>query len=377
MIITCIIIFGVALILVLFSTQKLLQLSGNLHRCNEMADERKIPGVKKPDLGGVTIFASLMLTCFLFLPAGSIHELKFIITGVFVLFMMGLADDLTGISPVVKFGGQLVVSTMATLFGGFRFTSFYGFLNIYEIPFIASMIISIFFIILLVNSFNFMSGFNRLAGSLSLLLCLAFAGLFWKMGQTVFLYLAIGLCGCLTGFVFYNRAPVKIIMGNNGSMFTGFFIAVFAIRFVEMNKLTTANLPGSPMMAAPALLLGLLVIPVFDTLRCLFVRILNRKSSFYPYRNHIHYRLRAVGLSDLQSTCILLLVNALSLCGMYFLRHLGMNMLLLILTVFILSLNWTLSFISSQKVNKTQQAKKSYLSPQLSKSLDFAKSVNE
>jgi UDP-N-acetylmuramyl pentapeptide phosphotransferase/UDP-N-acetylglucosamine-1-phosphate transferase len=278
-----------------------------------------------------------------------------------------LSDDLAGVSTGKKLTIQLAVSFMATVLGEFRITNLHGFLGIYEISVVIGNVISILFILLLINAFNFIDGINYLAGGIGLLVCISFTGFFWAINEIGFLLLSIGLCGSLIGFLYYNRTPARIFMGETGSLLLGFVIAVLAIRFMELSQSTSANLVE--LKSAPAILFGLLIIPLFDTARVFVIRILKGKSPFYGDRNHIHHRLLDIKLSHLQATMILLVVNAGSFCLAYFLRHLGTEILVLLISVYIIGLNWTLSLVTMHKNNKSRN---SYRSAELSKTMDIA-----
>jgi UDP-N-acetylmuramyl pentapeptide phosphotransferase/UDP-N-acetylglucosamine-1-phosphate transferase len=351
-----------AFVFVCYSIHKIIYVSYKKHLFDEPSEDRKIHLTRTPNLGGVAIFASMMLTSSLFLPNTSIHHLNYIMTSAVILFFSGLTDDLVGMNPNKKILAQLVVALIITLLTGYRFTSFHGFFGLKEMPYLMSVIVSTLFILLLINAFNLIDGINCLAGSIGLLACLTFAYCFWRMHETGFLYLAIALSGCLVGFLFYNRTPAKIFMGDTGALFLGFIIAVFAIHFIELNKFS-AKQPEPDFKSAPAIVFGLLIIPIFDTLRVFSLRIMKRKSPFHADRNHIHHRLIDLKFSHLQSTGILLLANVTSLSLVFWLRDLGTEALFLMIAAFSLILNGVLGFIVSRKTRKDAGISRSY-SPQ-------------
>jgi UDP-GlcNAc:undecaprenyl-phosphate/decaprenyl-phosphate GlcNAc-1-phosphate transferase len=365
-------IFSVTFILVCYSIRKIIYISHKKHLFDEPSENRKIHLKSTPNLGGVAIFATMMLTIALFLPFGSIQRLNYLIAAAIILFVLGLIDDLVGINPTKKILAQLLVALLLTVLAGFRFTSFYGVLGVYEIPYAVSIAVSVLFILLLMNAFNLIDGINCLAGSLGLFTCLVFAWCFWKLDATGFFLVAIAMCGCLAAFLVYNRTPAKIFMGDTGSLFLGFITAVFSIYLMEYTKVTAGTNSLPEFKSVPAIVFGLLIIPIFDTVRIFLLRLIKGKSPFHADRNHIHHRLIDLDLTHLQATGILLLVTVISVVLAFSLQRLGTETLFIIITAFGLTLNtvlWKLfvrkSRTKKQQLEKIRQMKQTYPHPEL------------
>ena len=343
------------LVLVFFSIKKLIYVSYKKHLFDEPSEERKIHTNRIPNLGGVAIFSSMMFTSFLFLPNTDIQQLKYLIISSIVIFILGLADDLVGVNPVKKIIPQLGVALLTTLWGNARFTSFYDFLGLTEMPLGISIFVSVFFILLVINAFNLIDGINCLAGSIGLLACLVFAYFFWKMQETGLLFLSIAMCGCLTGFLFFNRTPAKIFMGDTGSLFLGFIVSVFAIHFIELNETHLIKESAVTIKSSPAFIFGLLIIPIFDTFRVFLLRISKGKSPFSADRNHIHHRLLDLNLSHLQATGVLLLITIISFSFVLFFPNFSTTSLVFAISAFILFFNSMVSLFIVRKENKSQK----------------------
>ncbi len=360
MIIYCILILLLAFILVCYSTQKVIYIAHKKHLFDEPSEDRKIHLVRTPNLGGVAIFASFMFTFFLFLPFTNILHLNYIIASSVIIFILGVTDDLVGANPTKKIIAQLIVALIITGPAEFRFTSFYGLLGIDHISYEISMVVSVFFIMLIINAFNLIDGINCLAGSLGLFASLVFAYLFWRMQDTGFLFLAVAMSGCLLGFLVFNKTPAKIFMGDTGSLFMGFILAVFSIHFLELNRLNAIKIHSPHFQLAPAIVFSLLIIPVFDTFRVFSLRILKGRSPFAADRNHIHHRLIDISLSHMQSTGILLLINTISFLLVLSLGSLNNEMIIAIVSAFILLSNWLLCHRFTQKINRPQSLNQPY-----------------
>ena len=117
-------------------------------------------------------------------------------------------------------------------------------------------------------------------------------------------------------------------MGDTGSLTLGFMMSVIAIHFNQMN----IN-PAIPyhIHAAPAVSIGILLIPIFDTLRVILFRLIHRKSPFDADKTHIHHYLIDLGLSHLNATLVLLGLNILFIIIAFLLKDLSVLMALIIL----------------------------------------------
>jgi UDP-GlcNAc:undecaprenyl-phosphate/decaprenyl-phosphate GlcNAc-1-phosphate transferase len=110
-----------------------------------------------------------------------------------------------------------------------------------------------------------------------------------------------------------------MFMGDSGSLICGFLVAVMGIRFVEVASISYS----------PALAIGILIIPIFDTIKVFTVRILNGKSPFDPDKNHIHHKLLELGLSQVYVVAVLALINCFVICFMLINSSLGNGLLIL------------------------------------------------
>jgi len=126
--------------------------------------------------------------------------------------------------------------------------------------------------------------------------------------------------------------PAKIFMGDTGSLLIGLIAAILAINFIELHR----GLGESKyaLAAPPAMAAGILILPLFDTLRVFVSRMLKGKSPFKPDRNHIHHLLLDLGLSHMQATAILIFTNVIFIIIAYKLQYLGsLNLLILLLVL--------------------------------------------
>lgn len=298
-------------------------------------DERKVHKNIIPTLGGLGIFAGFIIATLMGVPSAITSQLQYYAAAIIVIFFLGIKDDILVLSASKKFIGQLFAAVIIVIFGGIQLTNLHGFLGIYEIPHIIGIIISLFTIIVITNSFNLIDGVDGLAGSLSLLTTLFFGAYFFYAGHLTYAVMSFSLAASTIGFLIFNFSPAKIFMGDTGSLLLGFVNSILVIKFIKVAGNPAENFP---IAASPAIGFAILIIPLFDTLRVLGLRILNRSSPFRPDRKHLHHFLLDLGLSPrmIIITCVLLNLICISLA--YFLRNLGTSAVIgiLLLSAFII-----------------------------------------
>lgn len=291
----------------------------------DMPNERKVHHAPITPLGGLGIFAGFVFGSLLTVHFNQYADFQYFIAASFVIFFLGLKDDILVISPVKKFIGQVLAAFIIIYYGGIQIRSMHGFLGVYQLPEMFSLLLTYFAVIVVINSFNLIDGVDGLAGSLGLLSTVIFGSYFLYVNMLPYAVLAFALSGSLLAFLIFNFQPAKIFMGDTGSLLVGTINSILVIKFINV-----ANMPDVkfPIVAAPAVGFTILVIPLLDTLRVFGIRILHRRSPFSPDRNHIHHLLLDRGFSHRAVTLTLVAIN-LGIAGLVFLgRSLGCTVLI-------------------------------------------------
>lgn len=285
-----------------------------------------------PTLGGLSIFAGFIISAMIFLYIPDIPYIQYVIAGVVVVFFIGLKDDIIAIAPMTKFIGQLFAATIIIDLGGIRLAGLYGLFGITNIGYYGSDLLTIFVIIAIVNAFNLIDGIDGLAAGVGILASLVFGFWFYHSGQLQLAILACAMIGSLLAFFRFNVFSVKrkIFMGDIGSLLLGFIIAIFAIKF---NEISASLPPEHPykVVAAPAVSIGILIVPIYDTIRIFILRIVHGRSPFNPDREHVHHYLLELTGSHIRSTSIILVVNIIFIFIAFLLSDLRIHQLFLIL----------------------------------------------
>ena len=252
-------------------------------------NERSSHKEKTPTLGGISFFVSIVFTLMVFRPFDIDQVGINILSGVGVLFFVGLKDDLVGVNPSTKMIGQIIATLMLFFSTDLKITTLDGFLNITDIPYWTSVFISCAIVMAIVNSYNLIDGINGSASMVGMVIFSGFAYVFYDAEMYYYFLLSILCIGFLLAFLRYNLSNKKrVFMGDTGSMIVGFILAVLAIKFFALD---TTSLESAVINPANKVwvLLSIIFIPFFDTTRVFTTRIIRHGKPFKADRSHIHH----------------------------------------------------------------------------------------
>lgn len=341
-----------AFLITFFAIPSIIRIADAKNLCAEPG-ERHSHTTRIPNLGGIGIFAGLIFSVAYWIPfnieeadTGQPHTyIQYLLCSFIVIFLIGAKDDIIPLTPSKKFGGQILAAFLLVYQANIRLTSMYGMFGIEDIPDWMGIVLSMFTILTIINALNLIDGINGLAGTIGVICCAVLGFYFYKIGRLDLAVISSAMMGALIAFLYYNITPAKIFMGDTGSLLLGLTLAILIIKFIELNK---SYNPVWAIQSVPAVAVGILIIPLFDTLRVFSRRIAQGKSPFHPDRTHIHHLLLDSGLSHLQATGILGTVNLLFIAVAYSLQGLGTLPLMLIL----LGLATALSLLAEQTAKK-------------------------
>jgi UDP-N-acetylmuramyl pentapeptide phosphotransferase/UDP-N-acetylglucosamine-1-phosphate transferase len=305
-----------------------------------------------PNLGGIAIFIGFIISYLLFLKTAYFPTFQYLVAGALMLFFVGFKDDITHISAFKKFFGQVVAAWIVVSFGNIRITSLHGFFGIYELQESYSYMISMITVIGITNCFNLMDGIDGLSAGLGIMASFAFGTWFYLVGDFDWVMMAAGLAGSLFTFSYFNvfGRTNKIFMGDTGSLTIGFMLSLIAIHFNQVNINTAIPYHIN---AAPAVSIGILMIPIFDTLRVMLFRLVRRKSPFDPDKTHIHHHMLELGLSHLNATMILLGISLFFIILSFLLKGASVIVLLTILFSLGIIKSFATYYLAKKKLKKS------------------------
>lgn len=327
--------FLFAFLITYFSIPTIIKIS----RRKNLMDE---PGIRSshlrkiPNLGGIAIFYSIGITASIF--AYELFDLyKFLFASLIILLYIGVMDDIVVMRAYKKLVAQIIVSSLIVIGSDIRIKSLFGILGIYELGYIVSILFSIITFIVLINAFNLIDGIDGLAGGYSVICSGLFGISYYRLGEYNYplVVLSAIIIGTVLAFLYYNLSNYrtnKIFMGDTGSMLLGFLLAFTSICFIDIfiDK-ELPNVPRYHLQSAPAIAVAILILPIVDTLNVIIVRVCNKKSPFDADKNHIHHKLLKLDLTHRRSTFYIIVYYLMIVTVAYYLRHININLLLLII----------------------------------------------
>ncbi len=265
----------------------------------DIPDKRKVHSVPIPRLGGLGIYAGFLVGYMLF--GHESIQMNSVLIGSFIIVLTGMIDDMKPIPAKYKFMGQTLAAAVIPLYGGIvlRDVSFFG---VYMNFGIFSYPMTIFFILGVINCMNLIDGLDGLAGGIGSIYFLTIGIISLVLNNTSGLdsILTFIMLGSTLGFLYHNFNPASIFMGDSGSMFLGYMIAVIALLGYKNVTFTSFIVP-----------IFLLAIPILDTCFAILRRFINHKPISMPDKNHLHHQFLKKNFSHKKTVLIIYLIDAL------------------------------------------------------------------
>jgi UDP-GlcNAc:undecaprenyl-phosphate/decaprenyl-phosphate GlcNAc-1-phosphate transferase len=249
-----------------------------------------------PSMGGVAILTGASLSLLMILPFQQWITLKYFFISTFLMFLIGLRDDVLALSPRQKLFSQFLPVIVLVFLDNVILVSLYGFVDDVNFSLPVAYLISVFTVIIITNAYNLIDGIDGLAGTIGFLSLFFFGLWFYAADQPYLSLVALCFAGSLIAFLFFNWQPSRIFMGDTGALTIGLILSYLSVRFINLNF----QLPESHMAkfnASISTTVCIMIVPIFDTFRIIILRLKNKQSPFHADRNHLHHRLLAFGLS--------------------------------------------------------------------------------
>lgn len=258
----------------------------------DYTNARKIHSGNIPRLGGIGIALAFFISAGLYLKSNTSISLMAnlpVLVAALIVFVFAFFDDILNFHASVKLAAQLTACGIV-MFNNYRFTQIFS----WQLPVALSYLITFLWILGLINAYNLIDGMDGLCGSLS-----------WTVGMTIGIIhlltknqiagLSFIFAAAITGFLLFNKPPAKIFMGDCGSQFLGFMIAILplypASRDIEFNKFIV--------------MIVLTSFPVFDTIAAIWRRIRDKKPIMVGDRSHLHHKLLNLNYSKYKALILI------------------------------------------------------------------------
>lgn len=281
-----------------------IKLAYKLDIIDKPRDDRRMHNRPIPRFGGMGIFLGAMAA--MIIPATMNNNIRVAMLGGMLMYLLGVADDIKDLRPIVKFSGQVFIAALMYAMGiRIKFISnFFLGLNAHADTKIilgagVGFVVTVLWIVGITNAVNLMDGLDGLAAGTTAIMSLSIAYVAYIHGlQLGRMPVCVALCavagGCI-GFLPYNFSPAKTFMGDGGALFLGFMIAALSV----ISPLKRATMVGAiiPMLA--------LAVPIFDTVFAMVRRAARHESIMKADRGHLHHHLMAAGFGQRRSVLII------------------------------------------------------------------------
>jgi UDP-GlcNAc:undecaprenyl-phosphate GlcNAc-1-phosphate transferase len=237
-----------------------------------------------------------------------VNQLIVILISALVLLVLGLWDDKKHLGPFLKLAVQFAVAIAAAILADVRVEFFI------ENKIITS-VMSAFWIVLIINAFNFLDNMDGLAAGIAIIAGSILFAATAINGQVFVGGLALVFVGTLLGFLVFNFPPAKIFMGDAGSLAVGFFVAILTLRTTYYHQAQSGR------WYAVLVPLVVMAVPLYDFFSVTLLRISQGKSPFVGDTQHFSHRLKKRGLTDTQTVLTLYLATLCTGFGATFLNQ--------------------------------------------------------
>lgn len=266
----------------------------------DIPNARKVHKQPIPRIGGLAIFLAFLLGYMLY---GTIStQMISVLIGGFIIIITGIVDDINPVPARYKFMCQTAAAAVVVFYGKLFFNDITLLGMTFIFPTIVNQLLSTLFIVAIINAINLIDGLDGLASGISSIyfLTIAILGIILNKLGGLDIILSLIMLGSTLGFLFHNFPPAKIFMGDTGSMFLGFMIAVIALLGYKVATVTSIIIP-----------IIILFIPIFDTLLAIIRRVLKKESIGTPDKEHFHHQLLKMTSSTTKTILIIYFINAI------------------------------------------------------------------
>ena len=310
--------FVLAFVVTFVTTPYTIKIAKKVGAVDIPKDERRMHKKSMPKFGGPAVILGFLVSTIYLLIVMSMEKtinlfgleeywkkLLGFLVGIGIISAFCVVDDIKTIKPITKLIGQ-VLAGIAAVIAGIRIEGVtLPFLNFPEMHQVTSVILTIAWVVIVTNAINLIDGLDGLSSGISVISAVSLLIIFVLNGSSmVSVILITALAGALVGFLPFNFSPAKTFIGDTGSNFLGYALAIISI-------LGSAKTYTAAVIVLPLIVLGL---PIFDTLFAIIRRIIRGKSIkavFKADKGHLHHKLVARGYNQKQAVLILYGISAI------------------------------------------------------------------
>lgn len=272
---------------------------------------RKLQRTPIPVMGGLAVFFGLVSGLCVSGVFINVNNLLPIIVAMSVMLCVGVVDDVSELSPKLRFLIEIVVVVALIFTTDISLNNLQGLWGYYDLPMWLSVPLTVFAVVGMINAINLIDGVDGLSSGFCMIASLAFGVFFLQVGNMAMVLLTAITLGALMPFFFHNvfGAKSKMFIGDGGSLMMGVVMSSYVVSVISMKNEAIAVAPKG--LGIVAFTMAVMAVPVFDTLRVMIMRILRRTSPFHADKTHLHHLFIDLGFSHIGTTLSVLSLNLL------------------------------------------------------------------
>ena len=344
------------------------------HRIVDNPDARKLQRCPVPVMGGVAVFVGLavglcaaglynvaMPWCLealsldvSFMPLNLVLLLPMFL-GMSIMLVVGVADDVSGLSARLRFLIEIGITLMLMLWTHRSLDNFQGLWGVGAVSLWLSIPLTIIAVVGIINAINLVDGVDGLSSGFCVMASTAFGLLFYFAGSYIMLLLCLLTIGSLLPFFFHNvfGQKTKMFIGDGGSLMMGVVMSSYVVMAIssggDCEKFVDSGFGLVPFT------LAVMCVPVFDTMRVMTMRIIRGISPFHPDKTHLHHLFIELGFSHFGTTLSELLLNVFVIAVWYVAYKLGASVDVQFYIVIVVGMLLTAGFYKFMKIQQVRQ----------------------
>lgn len=314
------------------------------HNIVDNPNARKLQRVPVPVMGGTTVFIGLLISGWIGLAILGDMSIFTILALLFVMYAIGLWDDVKDIPPAFRLVVEMIVVWMMILLLDVEINDLHGLWGVRGLPDAVSVPLSLIAGVGIINAINLIDGVDGYCSTYGMMACVVFGLIFYYAGDTNMFALALMCAGALLPFFFHNvfGKSSKMFLGDGGSLMLGTLLTLFVFRTLSTNS-PCADYSDAG-ISLVALSLAIMAVPVFDTLKVMIFRVAKGQSPFHPDKTHLHHLFIEMNYSHLATSAIIVTGNFLIIAILLVTWLLGASINLQVYLVVLLALLFTWGF---------------------------------
>ncbi len=277
----------------------------------DVPDARKLQRQPIPVMGGLAVFFGIVMGAGVTSTFFNTYALFTCIITLTMMMYIGMLDDMIGLSPILRLVLEIAMIAFIVKMDQTNINDFHGLFGIHKLPVYVSLPLCTVACCGIINSINLIDGVDGLSSGYCIFACLCFGLVFCSSYEGTMAIMASLSAGALIPFFFHNvfGQKSKMFIGDAGTLMMGMLMSIFCMRMIDNTSLVQDH---HPKMGVIAFCLSVLSVPVFDTLRVMFGRIVKGVSPFHPDKSHLHHLFIEIGFSHIGTTVAILCINTVN-----------------------------------------------------------------